>query len=98
MKIILLLVLIGGCRGAGPFGIPIAGEGYDGPAPPQPGQDVAQMVVWNYTFSVPLEWGGPPPIVWRFNDSCTNESGTLLKQSFRSSTGICVDGEYDLDL
>lgn len=54
------------------YHIPIAGEGYDGPTNPQPGQSIAVHIIWN---SYGLADGTEPPILWHFNDNCIDYRG-----------------------
>jgi hypothetical protein len=87
--IFLILVCFLGCEGAGPWGIPIAGEGYDGPHPKMPGQEQAEAII----VGVYGPRASIPPAVWKFSGSCTDGSGTY-PNAFNDHDGDCVNSEY----
>ncbi len=74
----LALVLLAGMgcdrlQGQGPFGIPIAGKGYEGPVTFLPGQEDAELIVWKWTYGGIAAIVEPPPILWRTGDYCTGK-------------------------
>jgi len=97
MKRILLLALLAatGCRyleGQGPFGIPIAGDGFDGPVIKVDRQDDAEMIVWKWTLGSSATIVSPPPVVWITGSTCTSNDGHVLENSFEcngAKSGCC---------
>lgn len=81
--LLMLLLTLTGCF------VPIAGDGYDGPTNPQPNQIEAIGIIMN-SFGVNF---APPPIMWHFNDTCTDSNGVIHTGSYRID-GDCVLGSY----
>lgn len=98
LAVCVLLSLTGCMGGAGPFGIPVAGEGYDGPTNPVANQDRAVDVIWHTAFGAGREWSGPPPIVWRTGDTCTDHRGTWRNSFPSPDDGTCLSGLYEIQL
>src|ERR1022692_2133634 len=82
--IAFILLFLAGCAGAGNI--------YTGPVNPQPKQDQAIGIVFN-AFNVPFDTNMAPPIVWRFDESCTDSTGTFAN-TFMMGPG-CNYGVYD---
>lgn len=102
MKTIILAAFISlttmGCG----YHIPIAGEGYDGPTNPQPGQLIAVHIIWNETFG--FADGTEPPILWHFNDNCIDSRGIDFASGPKYGTpggfkdihsGMCLYGQFE---
>jgi hypothetical protein len=84
-----LALLTSGCLG---YQIPIAGESWDGLAPPQPGQEVAVQIVWNQVYGME-DRVSPPPILWHFNDRCATDPGA--PNTFKAPhSNDCAFGYY----
>ena len=88
---IALMVAFVGCG----YHIPIAGEGYDGPTNPQPGQLIAVHIIWNETYG--LADGTEPPILWHFDDNCIDGRGIGMGPQY-GTPGAFKDPHFDLCL
>jgi len=78
-------------------GIPIAGQGYDGPAPRHVDQDDAELIVWKWTYGGAATVVAPPPVVWRKGDKCHDpETATDYEDAWlcNSSSGNCCNGFF----
>lgn len=87
-------------QGEGPFSIPIAGEGYADNHPPparQAGQDMAESIVWTWTYGGVATYVSPPPLLWVDSSSeCTTGAGVHYTGSFPcyGYDGMCCKGLY----
>lgn len=92
---VALMVAFVGCG----YHIPIAGEGWSGQTNPQPGQTIAAHIVWNETYGDAD--GTEPPILWHFNDNCTDSRGSYGPQNgtpgaFKDiHSGTCEYGQFE---
>jgi hypothetical protein len=101
--ILPLLLALNGCliddlnKGTGPLGIPVAGQGYDGPVTLLPGQEDAVMIVWKWTYGDGATSAAPPPVVWRSGDECTDDDGKHWNGSFYCPAHKhCCNGYYNV--
>lgn len=84
------------------YTIPMAGEGYEGPTNPQPGQTLATAIVWDQVFG--FADFKAAPVLWHFGDNCIDSRGLSAASGPRYGTdggfkdihsGICEYGQYE---
>ncbi len=97
----LLLLCLNGCadlqKGEGPLGLPLAGQGYDGPIEKLPGQDDAVHIIWKWTYGEQATITPAPPVVWRRGDVCTDDDGNVAQGAFWCPAHKhCCSGFYNV--